>query len=104
MQRHAFKMFLNPGVEAEYKRRHDEIWPELSALLREAGISNYSIHLDTETNTLFAYLERRENHTMDSLPNSPIMRRWWDYMKDLMRTDADGTPVAVPLSELFFMA
>ena len=77
MQRHAFKMRLNPGMEAEYTRRHDEIWPDLVQLLKDTGISNYSIHLDRETNTLFGYLERRDDHTMDDLPNHPVMKRWW---------------------------
>ena len=104
MQRHAFKMRLNPGMEAEYTRRHDDIWPELVDLLREAGISNYSIHLDQETNTLFGYLERREDHSMDDLPNHPVMRKWWAYMGDIMATNPDGSPVAIPLSETFFMA
>ena len=104
MQRHAFKMYLNSGQEAEYIRRHDAIWPELSALLREAGIANYSIHLDRETMVLFGYLERRDDHTMDDLPNHPVMRRWWAWMGDIMRTNPDGSPVAVALEETFFMA
>ena len=103
MQRHAFKMRLNPGMEAEYTRRHDEIWPELVDLLREAGISNYSIHLDRETNTLFGYLERRDDHTMDDLPNHPVMKKWWAYMGDIMATNPDGSPVAIPLAETFYM-
>ncbi len=102
MQRFAFKMFLNPGQEAEYRRRHDEIWPELSALLRDAGISNYSIFLDPETNTLFAYLERTGGHRMASLPDEPVMRRWWDHMADIMRYE-NGVPVAIALPELFYM-
>ena len=104
MQRHAFKMRLNPGMEAEYTRRHDEIWPDLVDLLREAGISNYSIHLDRETNTLFGYLERRDDHGMDDLPNHPVMQRWWAYMGDIMATNPDGSPVAIPLAETFYMA
>jgi L-rhamnose mutarotase len=103
MQRHAFKMRLNPGMEAEYTRRHDEIWPELVQLLKDAGISNYSIHLDRETNTLFGYLERREDHTMDGLPDHPVMKRWWAYMGDIMATNPDGSPVAIPLAETFYM-
>ncbi|TIV48253.1 MAG: L-rhamnose mutarotase, partial [Mesorhizobium sp.] len=59
MEKYAFRMKLNPGMRAEYKRRHDEIWPELVVLLREAGISDYSIHLDEETNILFGVLWRR---------------------------------------------
>jgi L-rhamnose mutarotase len=104
MQRHAFKMFLNAGQEAEYARRHDEIWPELVTLLTETGISNYSIHLDRETNVLFGYLERREDHGMAELPAHPVMRRWWAHMGDIMRTNADGSPVVVPLVETFYLA
>ena len=103
MQRHAFKMRLNPGMEAEYTRRHDAIWPDLVDLLREAGISNYSIHLDRETNTLFGYLERRDDHSMDDLPSHPVMKRWWAYMGDIMATNPDGSPVAIPLAETFYM-
>ena len=104
MQRYAFKMFLNPGAEAEYKRRHDAIWPELAALLREAGVSNYSIHLDPESHVLLAYLERKPSHGMDALQAHPVMRRWWDHMGDLMQTNPDGSPVAKPLRELFYLA
>jgi L-rhamnose mutarotase len=103
MQRYAFKMLLNPGQRHEYKKRHDEIWPELSALLHASGVRNYSIFLDEETNILFAYLERPENHTMDRLPDHPVMRRWWDYMKDLMATDPTGAPIAQPLNEVFHL-
>lgn len=103
MQRHAFKMRLNPGMEAEYTRRHDEIWPELVQLLKDTGISNYSIHLDRETDTLFGYLERREDHGMDDLPNHPVMQRWWAYMGDIMATNPDGSPVAIPLTETFHL-
>jgi L-rhamnose mutarotase len=72
MQRYAFRMFLNPGMAAEYKIRHDHIWSELSALLSDAGIRNYSIFLDQETNILFAYLERPSHHRMDDLPHHPV--------------------------------
>jgi L-rhamnose mutarotase len=102
--RHAFKMYLNPGMEAEYTRRHDEIWPELSALLKAAGVSNYSIHLDRETNTLFGYLERAEGHTMADLPKHPVMQKWWAHMGDIMATNADGSPIAIDLSETFYLA
>jgi L-rhamnose mutarotase len=103
MQRHAFKMFLNPGQAAEYRRRHDAIWPELKALLREKGVRNYSIHLDSEANVLFAYLERTDDHGMDDLPSHPVMRRWWAYMKDIMAANPDGSPVTVPFDEVFYL-
>lgn len=102
-EKYAFKMHLNPGMAAEYARRHDAIWPELVALLRDAGISDYSIHLDEETDTLFAVLWRRRDHGMDDLPKSPVMRRWWDHMRDIMATAPDGTPVATPLKTVFHM-
>ena len=97
MEQIAFKMKLFPGQAAEYKRRHDEIWPELTALLRESGASDYSIFLDPETNILFAVLRRADGHSMDDLPKHPVMRRWWDYMKDIMAYAPDGTPATWPL-------
>jgi len=103
MQRHAFKMNLHPGKKAEYKKRHDEIWPELSDLLHKAGVSNYSIFLDEKTNTLFGYLERRDDHTMDNLPNEPVMKKWWAFMRDIMAYNDDGTPTAIALTDVFHM-
>ena len=102
-EKYAFKMRLNPGMAAEYKRRHDAIWPELAALLKETGISDYSIHLDEETNILFGVLSRRSDHTMDDLPSHPVMRRWWDHMRDIMETNADGEPAATPLRPMFHL-
>jgi L-rhamnose mutarotase len=104
MERFAFKMHLDPGKADEYRRRHDALWPDLGDLLKEVGISNYSIFLDEETHTLFAYLERPAGHTMASLPSHPVMQRWWAYMGDIMRTNPDGSPVAVALPEMFHFA
>ena len=103
MEKIAFRMFLNPGQAAEYRRRHDAIWPELVSLLRESGISDYSIFLDEEHHVLFAVLKRRAGHTMDSLPQHPVMKRWWAHMGDIMRTNADGSPVVEALPRLFHM-
>lgn len=103
MQRYAFKMLLKPGCADEYKRRHDAIWPELAVLLDQAGISNYSIHLDPETNVLFGYLEHRDDHSMDELPRQEIMRRWWEHMKDIMAVNPDGSPAVTPLDEMFYL-
>ena len=101
---YAFKMKLHPGMAEEYRRRHDAIWPELVALLHEAGVSDYSIHLDPETHTLFAVLKRKADHRMGELPNHRLMRRWWDHMRDIMETDPDGETVAKPLAPMFHMA
>ena len=102
-EKYAFKMTLNPGMRAEYIKRHDEIWPELAALLREAGVSDYSIHLDEETNTLFGVLWRSDDHAMDALADHPVMRRWWAHMADIMETKPDNEPVAIPLETVFHL-
>lgn len=103
MQKYAFKMQLNPGMADEYRRRHDAIWPELVALLKAAGISDYSIHLDPETGALFGMLWREDDHGMDHLPDHPVMRKWWAHMADIMATQPDGAPVAVPLISMFHL-
>jgi len=103
MIRNAFKMKLKPGNIAEYKKRHDEIWPELSAELRRAGISDYSIFLDEETLTLFAVQKLTDTHTAATLPKSPIVRKWWDYMAPLMEVKPDHEPVSAPLKEVFHL-
>ena len=103
MEKFAFKMRLNPGCRAEYIRRHDEIWPELVALLKDAGVSDYSIHLDAETNILFGVLWRKDGHGMDALPSHPVMQKWWAHMADIMETQADNEPVATPLETVFHM-
>lgn len=104
MLRYAFKMHLIPGIEAEYRRRHDAIWPELVALLRDHGVTNYSIFLDSATGTLFGYLELASSHRIDDLPKHPVMQKWWAFMGDIMQTNPDGSPVATPLAAMFYMA
>ncbi|MEP1208101.1 MAG: L-rhamnose mutarotase [Rhizobiaceae bacterium] len=103
MQKYAFKMQLNPGCEAEYRKRHDQIWPELVALLKEAGVSDYSIHLDAETNALFAVLRREDDHSMADLPNTAVMKKWWAHMADIMETQPDNKPVVTELTNVFHM-
>lgn len=103
LERHAFKMKLHPGMEAEYKKRHDEIWPDLVDLLREAGVSDYTIHLDRETNILFGVLTRPKDHTMASLPEHPVMKRWWAHMADIMESNPDNSPVATDLVTVFHL-
>ena len=98
---HAFRMQLKPGVINEYRRRHDEIWPELSALLTDSGIHDYSIFLDDETLSLFAVLKLADVNNRDALPDHPVMKRWWDYMAPLMEVQADNRPVETPLPMIF---
>jgi len=94
-------MKLKPGVAAEYKKRHDEIWPELAAELRKAGVSDYSIFLDEETLTLYAVQKLSDNNAAAELPKSPIVRKWWDYMAPLMEVHPDNAPVTQALKEVF---
>ena len=103
MHRVAFKMKLFKGCEAEYKRRHDALWPELQSLLEQAGIKSYSIFLDETTNDLFGYLTIGDTTKLDDLPNEPIMKKWWAYMKDIMETNEDNSPVNIPLKEVFYL-
>lgn len=96
-------MFLKPGNEAEYERRHREIWPELQDLLRDAGLRNYSIFLDRESGTLFAYQEIEGGQGSQDLGGTELVQRWWAYMADIMETNPDNSPVSVPLEEVFYM-
>ena len=103
MQRIAFKMKLFKGQEEEYRTRHDAIWPELKSLLKTKGIGDYSIFLDEETNTLFGVLKIKDSMKLDELPNHPVMKRWWSYMKDIMETNEDSSPVSTRLKEVFYL-
>ena len=103
MEQIAFTMRLRPGRAAEYECRHDAIWPELVALLKEAGVSDYSIFLDEASGTLFAVLRRGAGHGMDALPGHEVMRRWWSAMADIMETNPDSSPVAGPLRRVFHL-
>jgi L-rhamnose mutarotase len=98
----AFKMKLKPGFTAEYKKRHDEIWPELSALLKENGVSDYTIFLDEETNVLFAVQQQNGSSSQD-LGSTAIVQKWWAYMADIMDTNPDNSPVSKPLLEVFHL-
>jgi L-rhamnose mutarotase len=96
-------MHLHPGCEAEYKKRHDEIWPELKAELRKAGVSDYTIFLDKKTNNLFAFQRLSDDATDNELAGTEIVKKWWHMMKDLMDTNPDESPVSDELVELFHM-
>lgn len=97
----AFRMTLSPGGKAEYKKRHDALWPELGDALKDAGIQEYRIFLDPDSNHLFAIMWLADEHCVDALPQLPVMQRWWAYMADLMDTNEDASPVEVRLDEMF---
>lgn len=101
--RQAFRMKLKKGCEEEYEKRHSAIWPELKAELIKAGVSDYSIYLDKETNYLFAFQRSENKNGSQDIGNKEIIKRWWHYMKDLMDTNIDESPVSVKLHEVFHM-
>ncbi|SEM21787.1 L-rhamnose mutarotase [bacterium A37T11] len=104
MKRVAFKMKLMPGCAVAYKERHAQLWPQMQAELKKAGIRNYSIFLDEETNTLFAYQEvLAADSSQDLGKRSEIVQQWWDYMADIMETYSDNSPVSTVLSEVFYL-
>jgi len=101
MHTRAFRMNLNPGQEQEYLRRHTDIWPQLVALLRSAGIEDYRIFLDPHSHALFAVMTHQVPHGLDDLPAHPVMQRWWQHMQDIMPSNADGSPCSVDLQPMF---
>ena len=103
MHRVAFKMQLFPGYEAEYQRRHDELWPDLAELLKATGIHEYSIFLDEASHSLFGFMKAEDPAALDNLPASPVMQRWWKYMGDIMASNPDNSPVSTPLKEVFYL-
>jgi len=103
MERLAFTMKLFPGQVEEYKRRHDAIWPALKYLLKDSGIRDYSIFLDETSLTLFGVMKVEDAGTLEPLRDHPVMREWWAYMKDIMESNADDSPVQVSLREVFYL-
>jgi len=103
MERIAFKMYLKPGFENEYQKRHNEIWPELKQLIKESGVSDYSIFWDKDTNILFASQKNEGEMGSQDLGNNPVVQRWWAYMADIMETNIDNSPVSISLKELFYL-
>ena len=103
MRREAFKMYLKPGCEDEYIRRHNLIWPELKQLLSDSGVSDYSIFWDRDTNILFAVQKVSGEGGSQDLGNTEIVQKWWDYMADIMETNPDNSPISIPLPECFHM-
>jgi L-rhamnose mutarotase len=103
MEKIGFKMKLKPGCKDEYIRRHNEIWPELKQLLTAAGVTDYTIFLDEETDSLFAVQYLSGETSSQDLGSNPIVHKWWKYMADIMETNLDSSPVSVPLISVFHM-
>lgn len=103
MIRKSFKMHLYDGMAEEYERRHNLLWPEMKEMIREYGGRNYSIFLDSETNVLYGYIEIEEEEKWAESADTPINRKWWDYMADIMDTNPDNSPVSVDLKPVFHL-
>jgi len=103
MQRVSFKMRLFEGYAEEYRNRHDRVWGELRQLLKETGVRDYSIFLDESTDSLFAILRAEDPSKLTEMRVNPIMKKWWNYMKDIMESNEDSSPVSVPLKEMFYL-
>ncbi len=103
MKRFGFKMKMKPGCREEYIKRHNEIWPELAALIKAGGVSDYSIFLDEETNILFGVQKVSGEQSSQDMGVQPVVARWWEYMKDIMETNPDNSPVTIPLEEVFYL-
>ena len=103
MQRLAFKMKLNEGQKETYKKRHNELWPELKQLLKDNGVSEYSIFLDEDTHTLFAFQKVTGEGGSQDLASHGIVKKWWDFMADIMEVNPDNSPVSIPLEEVFYL-
>jgi L-rhamnose mutarotase len=99
--RKAFKMWVNPDAHAEYERRHRPIWKELEDVLRDHGVRSYSIFLDAETNTLFAFAEIESEERWAAIASTEVCRRWWQHMRDVMPSNPDHSPKSAPLREVF---
>ena len=101
--RKGFKMKLYPGMEEEYEKRHNALWPEMKDMIHEYGGKNYTIFLDKETLVLYGYIELEDPAKWDESADTAINRKWWDFMADIMETNPDNSPVSVDLHEVFHL-
>ncbi len=101
MVRKAFRMSVNPDGHDEYARRHTPVWPELEHTLLAHGVRTYSIYLDPITNDLFGYAEIESEERWAEIAATPVCRRWWRHMRELMPANPDDSPISRDLREVF---
>lgn len=101
--RKSFKMKLYDGMEKEYEKRHNELWPEMKDMIHEYGGKNYSIFWDKETNILYGYIELESEELWAKTADTEICKKWWAFMADIMETNPDNSPVSVDLIEMFHL-
>jgi L-rhamnose mutarotase len=103
VERKAFLMYVNPEFHNEYQKRHDEIWEEMTTLLSAHGVANYSIHLFAEQNMLFGYAEVESEEKWAAIADTALCKKWWAYMKDVMPSNPDNSPISKALKEVFYL-
>jgi L-rhamnose mutarotase len=103
MIRKAFKMKVYSDKVEEYTKRHNPVWPELQEVLKDHGVHNYSIFLDSDTNSLFGYAEVESEEKWEAIARTEICKKWWAYMADLMETNSDVSPVSIDLKDVFYL-
>ena len=97
----SFRMRVHPEHIAEYEQRHNPIWPELEAVLKAHGVQRYLIFVDDSTADLFAYAEIESEERWQAIARTEVCQRWWQSMKTLMPSKADGSPQASDLRRVF---
>lgn len=103
MIRKGFKMFLYPGMEEEYERRHNALWDDMKETIHQYGGHNYSIFLDRETHVLYGYLEVEDEELWSRFSRTEVVQKWWEYMQDIMETNEDHSPVCIDLQPVFYL-
>ena len=96
-------MSVDPDAHSEYEKRHRPIWDELAGVLKLHGVANYSIFLDNETSQLFGYAEIDSEEQWTAIAATDVCCRWWKYMRDVMPTNADDSPISRELREVFHL-
>ena len=96
-------MKLYPGMAEEYEKRHANLWPQIKEAIFRDGCTSYSIFHDPETNLLFEYLEIEDEQKWAARGASEIIKKWWDYMADIMETNPDNSPTSRPINEVFHL-
>lgn len=104
MLRKGFVMQINPDAHQEYKKRHDEIFPELVAVLKSHGVHHYSIFLDSQRNLLFGYVEIENESRWNAIAQTEECQKWWAFMQDIMPSNPDNSPISQDLTQVFYLA
>lgn len=87
-------MYLNEGAKKEYIKRHNELWPELKKILNDSGVVEYYIFLNEDTNNLITFIKLEDNNKWDEISSTNVCKKWWKFMKDIMSTNNDNSPIS----------